>query len=137
MSLADSVELARVIVQTITAILNPTVKVRDLITLEDAGRLSIRIHGVIDCRSLFDALASPELQIPSESGLILILAGLKEMLQTHLISHIWWVDTLSMLADGLNKGIVSRRALIEFSQSGIWQASGDTKKHQEVTHKPI
>ena len=136
MSLADAVELARVVSQTLTSIYRPDLRIRDLISLEEQGQLAVPTDAVVDCKSVFDSLAAPELQIPSESGLILVLAGLKEMLQNHSMRRIWWVNTQSMLSDGLNKGIITRRALVTFSQTGFWQAIGEVKKHQETQFRP-
>jgi hypothetical protein len=49
---------------------------------------------------------------------------------------IWWVNTQCVLSGGLNKGIITRRALVTFSQTGLWQAIGEVKKHQETQFRP-
>ena len=134
---ADSIEISRVINQTFTAIQFPYETMRQLIEREESGRMALELHGAVDCKSLFDHLASEDTQLPSESSLILVLAGLKELLRCHSLRVIWWINTQSMLADGLNKGLVSRRALREYGLSGTWEVSGDMKKHFETTHVPI
>jgi hypothetical protein len=95
------------------------------------------IHAAVDCKSLFDSLSASELRLPSESSLILILAGLKEQLLAHNLKTLWWINTESMLSDGLNKGVISRLALRNFANTGRWEVVGEMKKFSEVTFKAI
>jgi len=134
---ADSIEISRVITQTFTAIQFPTESMHQLIEREETGRMALHLHGVVDCKSLFDHLASDETQLPSESSLILVLAGLKELLRCHSLKATWWINTHCMLADGLNKGLISRKALRDYGHTGVWEATGAMKKHFETSHKPI
>ena len=48
------------------------------------------------------------------------------------ISASWWVDTADMAADGLNKGLVSRRALLELSATGTWVLKHAAKAFREA-----
>ncbi len=89
-----------------------------IVMREESGKLHLPLNGVIDCRSLFDHLSAEEIRLPSESSLILILAGLKAQLLCHSLRVLWWVSTQAMLSDGLSKGIFSREALRSFAESG-------------------
>jgi hypothetical protein len=137
MSLSDAVEIGRVICSTFTAIHFPNETMSQLARREETGQGVYQLHGVVDCRSVFDHLASEELRIPSESSLILVLAGLKEQLLAWNLRTIWWVVTTAMLADGLNKGLITRVNLRTSMQTGSWHAVGDLKKHSESSYKPI
>ena len=137
MSLADGVEISRVIAMTFTAILSPRDTMSQLITREEQGLMLMPLHAAVDCKSLFDALAADELRVPSEASLILVLAGLKEQLLSHNLRVLWWINTDSMLADGLNKGAISRVALRLFAQTGAWEVVGEMKKFKEVAHRPV
>ena len=44
-------------------------------------------------------------------------------MSTHRIRTLWWIDTRDMLADGLNKGAVSRKALLEALTCGRWRVN--------------
>ena len=137
MSLADGIECSRVIAMTYTAIKYPHENMAQLIRREETGTGHLQLHGVVDCKSLFDHLASDELRVPSESSLILVLSGLKEQLASFNLRTLWWIMTGCMVADGLNKGLVSRRALREYAEFGRWEAKGEMRKHSETTHRPI
>jgi hypothetical protein len=137
MSLADGVEISRVIAQTFTAIQFPKETMSQLVVREETGKMFLPIHAAVDCKSLFDSLSASELRLPSESSLILILAGLKEQLLAHNLKTLWWINTESMLSDGLNKGVISRLALRNFANTGRWEVVGEMKKFSEVTFKAI
>jgi hypothetical protein len=136
-ALVDSYEVARVITMTLAAIQLPGRSTQQLMHLEEQGKLPLWVEGVVDCRSIFDTLATPEPKAPSEGSLIMVLAGLKEALRTHHLKRLWWVDTKDMLSDGLNKGLVPRTDLLLASCTGLWQLKHACKCFQEVTHVPI
>jgi hypothetical protein len=122
---------------TLAAIQLPGRSTQQLMHLEEQGKLPLWVEGVVDCRSIFDTLATPEPKAPSEGSLIMVLAGLKEALRTHHLKRLWWVDTKDMLSDGLNKGLVPRTDLLLASCTGLWQLKHACKCFQEVTHVPI
>ena len=90
-----------------------------LASAEAKGKLPYHIDLYIDCRSILDSLKQEIVRVPSEQTLILLLLSLKESLLSHHLRHLIWTATNDMLADGLNKGIVSRRALGEAASTGF------------------
>jgi Reverse transcriptase (RNA-dependent DNA polymerase) len=119
--LADSTEIAKLICFALSEILLPvTIKPADLVRREETGGLALDMEAVIDCKSVFDALANPDTQTPSESSLIMILCQLKELLTVGTLRKLWWVDTVDMAADGLNKGAVGRNGLLSLGITGLW-----------------
>ena len=118
---ADAYEVSRLISLTLSALWLPaTCTARSLGALEAQGQLPFSIDLYIDCRSILDSLRQEIVKVPSEQTLILLLLSLKEALLSWSLRHIAWVSTGDMLADGLNKGIVSRRSLVESACSGTW-----------------
>ena len=50
----------------------------------------------------------------------------REFLESGIVSKIWWIDTLGMLADGLAKGAVPRELLLHAASRLDWLLHGDT-----------
>ena len=101
------------------------------------GKLPIKIQAITDCRSLFDALKAEETQIPSEQSLILLLLQLKESLRTSTLQSIVWCDTRDMVADGLNKGVIARRDLLNFSMTAQYTFRHEFAIHSETVKTTI
>ena len=132
--IADAVEAARLINFTVACCYKPYTTPAELQRLEDSNQLPLAIEVFTDCRSVFDALSADDVRTPTESSLVLILHVLKELLRARLISRLTWVHTDDMLADGLTKGGVSRKALFEFAMSGRWKLKHAVKTHTEKSN---
>ena len=50
---------------------------------------------------------------------------MREYLEAGWVDRLWWLDTLSMLADGMTKGSIDREALITVCEKGVWLIVGD------------
>ena len=135
--LSDSYEFGKLISQTLAEILSPLPNAKELVRLEETGRLPLPLHCCIDARSVFDALVVEELKPPSEASLIMMLSGIKEGMRCHTLQRLFWVDTKDMLADGLNKGSVSRQELLEFGHSGEWVIKFKPHGFSESLYEPI
>ena len=55
-----------------------------------------------------------------------ILGQMREHMSTTRIKKLWWIDTRDMIADGLNKGAVSRKALLLSLTKGLWHLEHPT-----------
>ena len=78
-----------------------------------------------------------ETRAPTEVSLIMVLLGLKEILRSGCLSALWWISTEDMLADGLNKGCVSRRALLAAASLGEWILHHALAVHRELATNKI
>jgi len=125
-SLVDGYELGKIVTSAYTELCVPRIRASKLVSLEEQGLLSIAIECSIDAKSVFDSLSNAEVAQPSESNLLFVLLAIKEGMQSFSLRTLWWTDTRDMLADGLNKGVVSRAALNRASATGIWK----------LTHEP-
>jgi hypothetical protein len=134
---ADGYEQTRVICFALCAIILPSASVRELMSLEERGALPLHVELCTDCKSLFDSLASEEVRTPTEGSLVMVLHMMKEQLRTWHLKKIWWLTTTEMLADGLTKGAVSRRALLDLTSSGLWVLQGERRAFSESLHKPL
>ena len=61
--------------------------------------------------SVFAGTTATVLKIPAEKGLWSHVQYLRELLDTGVLSGLWWLDTRDMHSDGLTKGTVDRKAL--------------------------
>ena len=136
-ALADAYEIGRLVSLTVSSVILGPVPARELLLREEQGKLPLPIHCAIDCFSVFESLSQEDLRMPSEASLILILHGLKEALLCHNLRELFWIATEDMLSDGLNKGAVSREALIRFGLTGKWSLSKPCKRHYEFRHVPV
>ena len=136
-SASDGVEVAKMIAFTLAELLIPSCTPRSLLEMEENGTLPVKICLATDCRSLFDALRVDETQVPTEQSLVMLLMQIKENLRTRTIEVIAWVDTRDMIADGLNKGCIARRGLLEFSMTGLWKLLHPYVVHTEPKITPI
>ena len=72
-------------------------------------------------QSVFDSITAADLKAPSEASLINILGQMREHMACRRIRTLFWIDTRDMLADGLNKGAISRKPLMQALMQGIWR----------------
>ena len=82
-------------------------------------------------------MTKEDFRVPTESSIIVILLQLKEQLRTRAMSTLWWIDTRDMLAYGLNKGLISRAALLNTPSTGLWKLEFPAVKFSEVVVKPV
>jgi Reverse transcriptase (RNA-dependent DNA polymerase)/Integrase core domain len=130
-ALADSLEVGKLICYSLCEIMRPRIKVTDLLSTAETDRLIVRIVACIDAKSVFDSLAAADLRVPSEASLIMVLLQIKEMLKQRFLRELYWISTQDMLADGLNKGAISRDALMTASRNGVWRLTFPLQCHSE------
>ena len=136
-ALSDAIDIGRLIALLFSELLRPYPSASALVKLEEQGRFVIELQAVVDAKSVFDAIAAPEIKTPTEVSLVMRLCAVKEALSCRCLSRLWWCSTGDMIADGLNKGAVSRAKLIEFASTGIWHLEKPAIGHSERVHVPI
>ena len=119
-ALVDSYEFGKLLMFALCELECGPMKPEDLIRLDDIGRWPMPLELVVDAYAVFSTAAKLESKNPTEETLITLVMVLREGLKTGRISAIWWVDTRDMIADGLNKGIISRDALLHTAHTGNW-----------------
>ena len=119
--LADTMEAARTIACAYTELYTGAKTFDGLCKIEDHGKYHFPIDACLDAKSVFDSIVVADLKRPAEASLINILGQMREHMACHRIRTLFWIDTRDMLADGLNKGAVSRKALMQALVDGTWQ----------------
>ena len=135
--MADSLELTRLVSMTYSSSLKMFPTAKSIQEAEDKGELLLPIEVCTDCRSIYDSLSATETKTPTESSLVLILNSVKQLMQAHVVKYLTWINTHDMIADGMTKGGVSRRALFALSATGIWKLQHVSKTFTEPNLKPI
>ena len=51
---------------------------------------------------------------------------MRELIDNKRLRRLWWVDTRDMISDGLNKGSIDRKAIINVLQHNVWAQTGDS-----------
>ena len=119
-AMIDGFEVAKVISLALQEIICGPMSCAQLAKVEEDGQFSVPIHAAIDAFSVFTAIRKTSPTKPSEASLVILILALRESLEKGRLSAVWWVDTLSMLADGLTKGACPRKALLEAFCNGKW-----------------
>jgi hypothetical protein len=134
---SDCYEFCKLVALTLAEAIRPYPSIRTLMSLEETGSFPVSIELVVDAKSVWDSLVASELKAPSEVSLVMFLSQLKEQLLCWSLKRLWWVQTEDMVADGLNKGAISRAALLLLSNSGQWKLKFPAKGFSELRYVPI
>ena len=101
-------------------------------TLREEGGFKIPMVLVIDAKSVYAAATAGQVKIPAEKSLLSHLQYLRELLDRGVLRWIIWADTRDMVADGLTKGVVERKALHD-AMKGLL----DIKHEHEIWSSPL
>ena len=74
----------------------------------------------VDAMSVYAAISAATLKVPAECSTFLHLKWIRELIERNVLYCIAWIDTRSMLPDGLTKGSVDRKALDD-AMNGVWE----------------
>ena len=137
-ALIDSIETAKLITHAMTEIMSAKpLSPSQLIQAEETGNLCFDIEAVVDAKSVFDSLCPADTKNPTEGSLIFILLQIRELLCSGTLHRLWWVDTRDMLADGLNKGCVTRESILSACRTGCWKLLHNAIGHSEKKNVTI
>ena len=131
----DVIEVAKHVMAALIEIMQGPVTIENLYKAEENGDFPVPLEAVTDARSLFEAAKAGETKTPAEDSLVLCILVLKEALRCGRLARFWWVDTRDMLADALTKGVISRSAVLETSNTGVWPVKFPTACHPLVLKK--
>ena len=132
-SCLDICGLALNVNMAITEVLQGNMTAATLSDALEAGKMALELDVVIDAAAVYENLIVEEtkLKTPSDVAMLIHALKMKELLKRNQVSRLIWTDARSMLADGLNKGSVSRDALRRAAECGEWEMPFDNKIHRE------
>jgi hypothetical protein len=84
------------------------------------GRFKTRVQVYIDAYSVYSAVCTQQVRMPSETSLIYEIETLHDHLKVGRLARLYWIDTEDMVTDGLTKGSVNRSAILHLLATGTW-----------------
>ena len=120
----DGVNQGIVIQGLLTELAQGAMSAEQLCDIQSSGQLAFSLHACIDAKSVFDAITADKIATPNDKHLLIHCLKMREFADRGLIAALWWVDTVDMLADGLTKGVIDRRALLSLAEYGVWTLVG-------------
>ena len=128
-ALVDSIEHGKLLMYAMCEVYFGPQKPEHLVQIEELARWPIPLEAVVDAYAVYSTAAKQESKNPEEQTLVTLVMVIREMLKSHRLNKIWWVDTRDMLADGLNKGSIPREPLLALASHGTWELSYNSEFH--------
>ena len=91
------------------------------------GQAGDGIEFCIDARSVFDSISADVVKTTADKTMLIHALKVREYLDRHLISRMWWIDTEDMVTDGLTKGKVRRDDILSLMLTGKWHVRKATR----------
>ena len=132
-SALDLMGIATIINSAMTEIHTGPKTAVELVRIQDSGENALKLFLILDAKSVVSGAVSEEPKCTDQS-VFLHLLKLREFLGP-IIHALGWIDTRDMVADGLNKGIISRDALRTLAQTGEWHVSHQPEIHVQRSGK--
>ena len=110
----------------LTEVLSGVRSATQLADIMEEGKNVIELDCLIDARSVLDSVSAEEVKTPNDKIMLLHALKLREHLDRKQLSRLVWIDTRDMLADGLNKGSISRDALKMLMMQSVVRIVHDT-----------
>ena len=117
-SCLDAIGSACVINAALTEVLGGVSSAASLAAKQDVGAHSLALDVVIDAKSVWSAVGNDKPEC-TDQLVLLHLCKLREVVRD-FVDQFHWVDTRSMLSDGLTKGVIPRDALRKVAKTGLW-----------------
>ena len=133
-SCCDSADLGIIILLLLHEILVGQTSKAEARKLRESGGYALPMVIQIDALSVYAAITATYIKAPAEKGLLSHVQFVRELLDSHVLSELHWIDTRDMVADGLNKGAVDRSALHTL-MNGKLTYSHEIKKWSSKIHK--
>jgi hypothetical protein len=77
--------------------------------LREHGGWAVQMVLAIDAYRVFAAVTAQMVKTPAEVSLLSHIQYLRELLDKGILTHLSWLDTRDMIADGLTKGSIDRK----------------------------
>jgi hypothetical protein len=96
---------------------------------QETGKLRLRLHAVVDAKSVFDSVANVSSIKVSDEHLLIHILKVREFITRGIVFQLWWCDTRDMVSDGLTKGSVERTGILDLCEKGSWTLLHNTASH--------
>ena len=125
MAMIDAVQVGSLINLVLTELYSETtIAVTDLAKMQESGKLLLPLEVCVDAKSVYDALASDPIRVPTEKSLYIHLLAMSDLIRRGVLTKVWWIDTKDVASDALTKGSIDREVVMLMSSTGIWEFIG-------------
>ena len=124
LSLLDAVGQGNLLATALDEIHSGVEGATQLLARHVGRQRSIEHDACADAKAVFDGITAEQPRTPADKPLFIHALAMREYLEAGWVDRLWWIDTLSMLADGMTKGSIDREALILVCQQGLWKIIG-------------
>ena len=92
--------------------------------MQETGKLLLPLEVCVDAKSVYDALASDPIRVPTEKSLYIHLLAMPDLIRRGVLTKVWWIDTQDMVSDASTKGSIDREVVMLLISTGIWELIG-------------
>ena len=125
MAMIDAVQCGTLINLVLTELFSEsTFAAADLARMQESGKLLLPLEVCVDAKSVYDALASDPVRVPTEKSLYIHLLAMSDLIRRGVLTKVWWIDTKDMAADALTKGSIDREVVLLLGDIGEWHFAG-------------
>ena len=128
-SLLDGIGAALKVSLCLEEMLVGTATAAVLAERQETGKLRLRLHAVVDAKSVFDSVANVSSIKVSDEHLLIHILKVREFITRGIVFQLWWCDTRDMVSDGLTKGSVERTGILDLCEKGSWTLLHNTASH--------
>ena len=107
----DTVDKGFLILQVLDELSSGRNTAHEALQRKENGEYAVPGALYLDALSVYASVTATFVKTPADNGVLIHCLYLRELLDNNIIHALIWQDTRDMLADGLTKGAVERKAL--------------------------
>ena len=100
-----------ILLQTLDEMQTGRISAAEALARREHGGYAVPAALYLDALSVYAAITATFVKTPADNGVLVHCLYLRELLDHDVLQALIWQDTRDMLADGLTKGAVDRKAL--------------------------
>jgi hypothetical protein len=130
----DTIDKGLLLLQTLDEMQTGEVSASRAMALRLSGGFAVPGVLYLDALSVYAAVTATFVKTPADNGVLVHCLYVRELLDNNVLYALVWQDTRDMLADGLTKGAVERKALHDAMAGKIEVMHRDTTKFWRAKH---
>jgi hypothetical protein len=109
----DTIDRGFILLQTLDEMQTGRISAAEALKRREHGGFAVPAALYLDALSVYAAITATFVKTPADNGVLVHCLYVRELLDHDVLQALIWQDTRDMLADGLTKGAVDRKALHE------------------------
>ena len=136
----DTIDRGFLLLQTLDEMQTGRISAAEALSRREDGGFAVPAALYLDALSVFAAITATFIKTPADNGVLVHCLYIRELLDHDVLKALIWQDTRDMLADGLTKGAVDRKALHDamdgrndiIHECKLWQPKRLLKKNESA-----